>query len=69
MAARSQLLRLRLGLVASIGSPVLTVRIEDYVRRWRRWVRSGLDSYGLKGVLPSSLRLALPQINYAERSQ
>jgi aryl carrier-like protein len=22
------------------------VRIGDYVRRWRQWVRSGLDGYG-----------------------
>jgi hypothetical protein len=29
------------------------VRIGDYVRRWRQWVRGGLDRYELAVVTPS----------------
>jgi hypothetical protein len=40
------------------------VRIGDYVRRWRQWVRSGLDGYELAVVKASPYAAAdkLPQV-------
>jgi hypothetical protein len=55
----------RRGATIPATEPHYRLRIGKYVRRWRRWVRSGLDGYDLKlaVVKPSPYAAAdkLPQ--------